>query len=250
MLWSPEMNPVAGDIPAHLQVLVDASARPEAAERALSSLSLLLIHPDGPAEAALAVLPLLVEQVGQAPTRNRAALVSLLSRLALGEHPWPGPAATGRHPAVRAMLSAAAAALLPELVAGDPRTRHLLAHLLGWLEPSTVIDAALHDALRREKYEAARASLLLSLAVRGRQAMSTADVALLRDLLAPNTPLRVSAAAAIGLTLLDPAVPREGAVLAALHAAADAAELGSTELAWNRGDLRALARRALSDAAT
>ena len=148
---------------------------------------------------------------------------------------------------VRAALSSAAQTLLPELAAGDPRGRHLLAHLLSWLGPSTAIDTALHDALHREKYEAVQASLLLALAVRGRQAKSTADVALLRDQLAPHMPLRVSAAAAIGLTLLDPAALRDGAVRSALQAAVAAAELGSTELAWNRGDLRALARVALGE---
>jgi hypothetical protein len=242
------MDPVAGAISSLMQVLADLSARPEAAERALSSLTLMLIDTDGPASASLAALPLLVGQLPRAPTRNRTALISLLSRLALGEHPWPSPAAGGRYPAVRAALSVAGPGLLPELTVGDPRARHLLAHLLGWLDPSAEIDSALRESLHHEKYEAARASLLLALAVRGRRAQSSVDVDLLRNQLAPNTPLRVSAAAAVGFTFLDPAVPHPAVVRAALRAAADAAELGSTELAWNRGDLRALARQALGEA--
>jgi hypothetical protein len=225
-------------------VLTNPTARPAQVEQALAELTVSLFEGPGPSAAATAAVPRLVNQLGQAPRPpcDGAALVSLLSRLALGEHPWPAPADTEAHRAVREALVAEVPRLLLIIEGADARARHSLAHLLAWLGPSPAIDAALRERLKVEKYEAARASLLLALAVRGRHVNSKHDVALLRAQLAPNAPLRVAAAAAVGLCLLDAASQDEPTVKQALRLAADAAELATTELTWNRGDLRAMAK--------
>ena len=225
-------------------VLASPNARPEEVEQALAEITVSLFESNGPGAAARAAVPRLVTQLTQAPRPpcDGAALVSLLARLALGEHPWPAPSDTAAHRAVREALMGESPRLLPLLESADARTRHQLAHLLAWLGPSPTIDGALRERLKVEKYEAARASLLLALAVRGRQATSAQDGAQLRAQLAPHAPLRVAAAAAVGLCLLDPAARAEPSVQQALRWASDAAELAATELAWNRGDLQAMAK--------
>jgi hypothetical protein len=239
------LSPGAGEVPEHLRVLADPQAKPDALAQALAGLSLALLDAKGPTLAAPRAIPLLVERLAASPARDGAALVSLLSRIALGDHPWPAPAADAAYVLARHHVTEQATQLVSALGAGDARTRHLLAHLLAWLAPSAELDAALRTCLTLEKYEAVRASLLLALATRGRAASSSADAALFRAQLKPGTPVRVTAAAAVGLCFLDPAARHEPAIARALDEASHADILSSTELAWNRGDLRALAEQAL-----
>jgi hypothetical protein len=216
-------------VPALLQTLADAAARPEARAQAHTELATLLTSRAGPRPLAARAVPLLVALLPASP--EPYPVVRLLARLA-----EPGTEA-------ERILAQHLPALLPQLENPDPRTRHALAHLLAHLPGAgEALAIALRHLLGLEKYEAVRASALLALGRLGRASGSRQDAELLHRHLGPAVPPRVAAAAAVALCWLDPAARSDYEVGRTLSTAGAASDLRSTELEWNGGDLAALAR--------